>query len=82
MTKDAELHIAKCEQCIHFKSKPQRAEMKNTQATYPLHLVHLDYLTIEMTESGKDVHVLTITDHFMRYPQAVVTSSKTARCTA
>ena len=22
MTKDAELHIAKCEQCIQFKSKP------------------------------------------------------------
>ena len=57
MTKDAELHITKCEQCIHFRSKPQRAEMENIQATYPLHLVHLDYLPIEMTEGGKDVHV-------------------------
>ena len=41
--------------------------MKNRQATYPLQLVHLVYLTIEMTEGGKDVHVLIITDHFVRY---------------
>ena len=66
MTKDAEHHITKCEQCIWFKSKPQRAEMENIQATYPLQLVHLDYHTIEMTGGGKDVHMLIITDHFMR----------------
>ena len=40
---------------------------------YPLQLMHLDYLTIEMTKGGKDVHVLIITDHFMRYAQARVT---------
>ena len=55
MMKDAELHIAKFEWCNWFKSKPQRAEMENIQAIYPLQLVHLDYLTIEMTERGKDV---------------------------
>ena len=82
MTKDAELHIAKCEQCIWFKSKPQRAEMENIQATYPLQLMYLDYLTIEATEGGKDVHLLIITDHFMRYALALVTSSQTAKCTA
>ena len=46
--------------------------MENIQATYPLQLVHLDYLTIETTEGGKDGHVLIITDHFMM--QALVTS--------
>ena len=56
--------------------------MENIQATYPLLLVHLDYLTTEMTEGGKDVNVLIITDHFMRYAQAPVTSSQTAKCTA
>ena len=81
MTKDVELHIAKCEQCIQFKSKPQRAEMENIQATYLLQLMHLDYLTIEMTEGGKDAHVFIITDHVMRYTQALVTSSKTSKCT-
>ena len=45
--------------------------MENFQATYPLQLVHLDYLAVEATEDGQDVHVLLIiTDHFMRYAQA------------
>ena len=49
MTKIAEPHIAKCKQFIKFKSKSQRAEMENIQATYSLQFVHLDYLTIETT---------------------------------
>ena len=56
--------------------------MENIQATYPLQLVHLDFLTMEVKEGGKDVHMLIITDHFMRYAQALVTSPQTARCTA
>ena len=51
-------------------------------ATHLLQLVHLDYLIIEVTEDGKDVHVLDITDHFMRYAQALVISLQTDRCTA
>ena len=35
-----------------------------------------------MTEGEKDIHMLIITDHFMRYVQALVTSSHTAKCTA
>ena len=42
----------------------------------------MDYLTIEVNEDGKDVHILVITDHFMWYAQATVTSSQTAKCTA
>ena len=49
---------------------------------YPMELVHMDYLTIEATEGGKDIHILVITDHFTRYAQAIVTSSQTATCTA
>ena len=56
--------------------------MKNVNATYPMELVHIDYLTIEATEGGKDVHILVITDHFTRYAQATVTSSQTAKCMA
>ena len=56
--------------------------MENIQATYPLQSVHVDNLTIEMTEGGKDVHILIITDHFRRYTQALVTSSQIAKCTA
>ena len=55
MTKDAGLHIAKCEWCIKFKSRPQRAGMEDIEASKPLQLVHVDYLTTELTEGGKDV---------------------------
>ena len=56
--------------------------MENVNATYLMELVNMDYLTIEATEGGKDVHILVITDHFTRYAQAIVTSSQTAKCTA
>ena len=56
--------------------------MENIQATYPLQLVHLVYLTIEMIKGGKDVHILIIMEHFKRYAQALVKSSHTAKCMA
>ena len=56
--------------------------MENVNATYAMELLHKDYLTIEATEEGKDVHILVIPDHFMRYAQAIVTKSQTAKCTA
>ena len=42
----------------------KKAAMENMQDTNLLQLVHLDDLTIEVTEDGKDIHVLIITDHF------------------
>ena len=56
--------------------------MENVDATYPMELVHMDYLTIEATKGGKDVHVLVITDHFTRYAHSIVTSLQTAKYTA
>ena len=38
--------------------------MENIDATCPMELLHMDYLTIEANEGGKDVHILVITDHF------------------
>ena len=64
MTEDATRHIQQCERCLQFKASPDRVPMKNVDATYPMELVHMDYLTIEATEGGKDVHILVITDHF------------------
>ena len=56
--------------------------MENVDATYPMELVHMDYLTTKANEGSKDVHILVITDHFTRYVQAIVTGSQTAKCTA
>ena len=41
----------------------------------------MDYLTIEATKGGKDVHILVITNHFTWCAQAIVTSLHTAKCT-
>ena len=38
--------------------------MENVDATYPMELVHMDYLTIAANEGDKDVNILVITDHF------------------
>ena len=75
-------HIKQCERCLKFKALPAKALMENIDATYPMELVHMDYLVIEANEGGKDVHILVITDHFMQYAQVIVTSSQTAKCTA
>ena len=56
--------------------------MENFEATYPMESVHMDYMIIEATEGGRDIHILVITDHFTRYAQAIITSSQTAKCTA
>ena len=40
----------------------------------PPELVHADYLIVEANEGGKDVHILMITNHFMRYAQAIIVS--------
>ena len=82
MTEDATRHIWHCERCLLFKASLDRAPMENVDATYPMELVHMDYLTIEAMEGGKDIHILVITDHFTRYAQAIVTSLQTGKCTA
>ena len=65
MTEDTTRHIRCCERCLQFKASPDRAPMENVNATYPMELVHMDYLTIEATEGGKDVHIVVITYHFI-----------------
>ena len=81
MMEDTIKHIRQCERCLRFKALTDKAPMENVDATYPMELVHMDYLTIKADEGGKDVHILVITDHFTRYAQAIVTSSQTAKCT-
>ena len=56
--------------------------MENVDATYPMELVHMDFLTIEANKGVKNVHILVITDHFTWYAQAIVTNLQTVKCTA
>ena len=52
--------------------------MNIIDVTRPLELVHIDFLTIEAPKKDKDVNILVVTDHFIRYAQAYVTRSQTA----
>ena len=76
MLDDMTRHIKQCEKCLRFKALPEMAAMENINATYPMELVHMDYLMIEANEGGKDIHILMITNHFTWYAQAIVTSSR------
>ena len=63
MSEDVRTVIRTCERCMHFKMTPQHEEMYPIMATYPLELIHLDFLSI----GGKDnvmKNVLVVTDHF------------------
>ena len=53
--------------------------MQPIAVSYPLELVHLDFLTLGgKTDDGKSVNVLIVTNHFTKYAQAYVTSKQTA----
>ena len=53
--------------------------MQPIVVSYPLELVHLDFLTLRgKTADGKSVNVLIVTNHFTKYAQAYVTSKQTA----
>ena len=52
--------------------------MKPTFCTYPMELVHIDFLTIGHPESDKQVNLMIVTAHFTRYAQAYITPNQTA----
>ena len=79
MNDDVRTHIRSCERCLRFKQKPEREEMSSFDTSYPLEIVHMDFLVIGSKKNpDKDINVLVVTDHFTRYAQAFVTTSQTA----
>ena len=83
MDHDAKYHVERCDRCRKFKTLPHKAPMENISATYPLELIHMDFLGIDDPKNqDKKKDVLVVTDHFTRYAQAYVTSSQTAVTTA
>ena len=55
MLNDTTRHIKQCERCLKFKALPEKAPTENIDATYPMELIHMDYLATEANEGGKDV---------------------------
>ena len=78
MMEDIRNHIRTCERCTKFKQPPEREKMKPIQCTYPLELVHIDFLMIGKEGTDKATNVMVITDHFSRSAQAYITPKQTA----
>ena len=77
MLEDIRTFIRQCDRCVQFKKKKEQTELYPITATYPLELVHLDFLSI----GGKDdkmKSVLVVTDHFTRYAQCYVMKNQNA----
>ena len=83
MATDVRKHIRTCERFTHFKLTQERVEMKTVTASYPLELVHLDFLMIGTRNDGnKNVSVLIVMDHFTRYVAAYVTPKQNSTSSA
>ena len=79
MAEDVCIHICTCNQCLRFKQPQERSEMQPILVSYPLELIHLDFLTLGgKADDHKSVNFLIVTDHFTKYAQAYVTPKQTA----
>ena len=80
------MSIRNCPKCPIFEAKPQIPLMEPILCTEPLDLVHIDYVSMEVTvgvtEKPVVKNVLVVEDHFTRFTQAYVTNNHTTRTTA
>ena len=73
------VHIRMCDQCTRFKQPQERTGMQPILVSYPLELIHLEFLTLGgKTDDNQGVNILVVTDHFTKYAQAYVTLKQTA----
>ena len=80
------MSVCNCPKCGIFQAKPQIPPMEPILCTEPLDLVHIDYVSMEvtvgMTEKPVVKNVLVVEDHFTRFTQAYVTNNHTAHTMA
>ena len=79
MAEDVHAHIHTGERCLRYKQPQERAEMQQILVSYPMELIHLDFLTLGgKAGDAKSTNILVITDHFTKYAQAYITPKHTA----
>ena len=76
---DMHIHIHTCDRYLRFKQPQEKAEMQPILISYPMELIHLDFLTL----GGKagdttGANILIVTYHFTKYAQAYITPKQTA----
>ena len=73
------IHIHTCNRYLSFKQPQEKSEMHPILVSYPLELVHLDFLTLGgKADDNRSVNIFIVTDHFMQYAQAYMTPKQTA----
>ena len=79
------LAVSNCGHCKQFEAKPQIPGMQPIICTELIELVHVDYVSMEVTMATQEKpvvkNVLVVVDHFTRYVQAFVTWNQMARTT-
>ena len=79
---DIEKKVKNCPRCIRRKNQSRNlANLVLVESTYPMDLVCMDFLSLEMSADGYET-ILVITDHFTRYAQALPSKNQTAKTTA
>ena len=82
MADDVCIHICTDDRCMWFKQPQEKSEMHQILVLYPME-VHLDFLTLGgKADDNRSVNILIVTDHFMKYAQAYITSQQTAAMAA
>ena len=72
------IHIHICDQCTRFKQPQEETEIQLILVSYPLELIHLDFLTLGgKADDNRSVNILVVTDHFTKHAQAYVTPKQT-----
>ena len=65
MDGDIEKKMRNCPRCIRRKAKDKTAaNLVVVKSTYPMELVCMDFLSLEMPSGGHE-HILVITDHLL-----------------
>ena len=80
------MSVHNCPKCCIFEAKPQIPPLEPILCTEPLDLVHINYVSMEVTVGMKEKpvvkNVLVVEDHFTRYTQVYVTNNHTTHTMA
>ena len=78
--------ISSCEQCIQHEGTHAKVPMQPIIATAALVLLHMDFISIEMTmeldQPTNVVSILVFCDHWMKHLMAYMTPNQTIKTVA
>ena len=83
MADDVQIHICTCDRSTRIKQPQKRSEIQPILVSYPLKLVHLNFLSVGgKADDNRSVNILIVTDHFTYYAQVYATPKQTAQVVA